>query len=383
MRHIINTIAYLLLVNPYTKILKNSSMTDTNKNIAKSPSRKKKFRDTTVTLAHGSGGQAMRDLIDDIFVGSFGNPALADLEDGVSFPIQSLAQLGDRLTFTTDSFVVDPLFFPGGDIGTLAVNGTVNDLAVSGATPLYLSCSVIVEEGLAVDSLRKVAASIQQAAEAANVQIVTGDTKVVPKGSADKLFLNTAGIGMVREGINVKSDRLQPGDAILVNGPLGDHGTAILIARGELALDTNVASDCQPLHGLVDTIINACPQVKAMRDATRGGVATVLNEFATASGVGIRLQESQVPIREEVKGVCEILGFDPLYLANEGKLVVAVPQEAAETVLAAMQSHPAGQESKMIGEVVEAAAGVVWMQTGFGSERVVDMLVGEQLPRIC
>ena len=343
----------------------------------------RKVRDTTITLAHGSGGKAMRDLIDDVFVSSFDNPILGQLEDQASLSLATLLAQGDRLAFTTDSYVVDPLFFPGSDIGALAVNGTVNDLAVSGAKPLFLTCSVILEEGFAVETLRRVVQSMKSAAATAGVQIVTGDTKVVNRGSADKLFINTAGIGVIPEGIAISGHNLQPGDVVLVNGTLGDHGTAILIARGELALETPIKSDCQALNGLVETILATCRQVHAMRDATRGGLATVLNEFALASNLGIRLNEQSLPIRGEVKGTCEILGLDPLYLANEGKLVVVVPRSHAESVLSAMKSHPAGKEACIVGEVTASPPGVVMMQTIFGSERIVDMLVGDQLPRIC
>lgn len=339
--------------------------------------------EATITLAHGSGGSAMRDLIADVFVGSFDNPALSALEDQARFDLAALAQRGDRLAFTTDSYVVDPLFFPGGDIGTLAVNGTVNDLAVSGAVPLYLTCAVILEEGLPLATLRRVVQSLQAAAQQAGVQIVTGDTKVVPRGSADQLFLNTAGIGMIPAGINPEARQIQPGDVVLVNGPIGNHGAAILAAREDLALTTALESDCQPLHGLVQVIAQCCPQVRALRDATRGGLATVLNEFASSAGVSIYLQESALPVEPAVSGLCELLGLDPLYLANEGKLVVVVPPQASDRVLAAMQSHPAGEGSRIIGTVADAPARTVVMQTALGSHRVVDMLVGDQLPRIC
>ncbi len=345
--------------------------------------RPNKIKDTAITLAHGSGGKAMRDLIDDIFVGSFDNPILSQLEDQATIPLAQLISQGDRLAFTTDSYVVDPLFFPGSNIGELAINGTVNDLAVSGAKPLYLTCSMIMEEGLPIKTLRQVVLSMKTAADAAGVQVVTGDTKVVHRGSADKLFINTAGIGVIREGVSISAHHIQPGDAVIINGKLGDHGAAILIARGELALSTDINSDCQPLNGLVDAILEVSPQIHAMRDATRGGVATVLNEFAQSSEVGIRLDEASIPIREEVNGVCEILGLDPLYLANEGKLVVIVPRSHAESVLSVMKSHPAGEDSCIVGEVIDSPPGVVLLQTAFGAERIVDMLVGDQLPRIC
>ena len=351
--------------------------------LEKNRKKRAKVTDTHITLAHGSGGKAMRDLIDDIFVTTFNNPILSQLEDQASFNLASLMQLGDRLAFTTDSYVVDPLFFPGSNIGELAVNGTVNDLAVSGAKPLYLSCSVILEEGLSIETLRKIAQSMQIAAQKADVQIVTGDTKVVHRGAADKLFINTTGIGIIRPNICISASNIKPGDAIIINGEIGNHGTAILIARGELALESDIKSDCQPLHDLVAKILDICPEIHAMRDATRGGLATVLNEFALTSNVGIRLEEESIPIREEVKGVCEILGLEPYYLANEGKLVIAVASENADKILSVMKSHPAGKNAAIIGQVTSSPQGIVLLKTSFGSERIIDMLVGEQLPRIC
>jgi len=336
-----------------------------------------------VTLAHGAGGKAMRELIGGMVLGHFGNPLLGPLEDQARIAMDELAAQGDRLAFTTDSFVVDPLEFPGGDIGKLAVYGTVNDLAVSGARPLYLSCALILEEGLELALLDRMLASMKEAAAAAGVSIVTGDTKVVHRGAADKLFINTAGIGVVPAGVEIAAHRARPGDVVLVNGYLGDHGAAILQARGELALAAGIASDCQPLHGLVDAMRAACADVRCLRDATRGGLATVLNEFAESSGVGIRLEEGCLPVRDTVRGVCEILGLDALYLANEGKLAAVVPAGDAERVLAAMRAHPAGRDSRIIGEVIPGRRRRVTLRTAFGSERVVDMLVGEQLPRIC
>lgn len=325
----------------------------------------------------------MRDAIAEIFVKTFDNPTLALLEDQARFDLADLVALGDRLAFTTDSYVVDPLFFPGGDIGTLAINGTVNDLAVSGAKPLYLTCSVILEEGLPLDTLRGIVQSMKQAADEAGVQVVTGDTKVVPRGSADKIFINTAGIGIIPQGIAPAAARIRSGDVVLINGTIGDHGTAIMVAREDLALTSTIASDCQPLNGLVAAIIEACPEVRAMRDATRGGLATVLNEFAQSAKVGIRLQESALPVKTEVNATCELLGLDPIYLANEGKLVVVVPPDSAESVLQAMRSHPAGRDSCIIGEAIDSPNGVVLLKTAFGSERIVDMLASDQLPRIC
>jgi len=336
-----------------------------------------------VTLAHGGGGSAMRNLIDDVFVSVFDNPALAPLEDQARFPLAELSRLGDRLAFTTDSYVVDPLFFPGGDIGKLAVCGTINDLAVGGATPLYLTCSAIIEEGLDVDTLRALAKSMATAAADAGVSIVTGDTKVVHKGTCDKLFLNTAGIGMIRDGLNLGAGRCRPGDAILVNGLLGDHGAAILNARGDMAFSTAIESDCAALHELIGELLAAAPASRFIRDATRGGLATVLNEAARASGAGIEISEAAIPMREEVKAFCEILGLDPLYLANEGKIVCVVPEEEEGAALQAMRGHPLGRLSEIIGRVTGESPGRVVMNTAFGGQRIVDMLVGDQLPRIC
>ncbi|WP_309639192.1 hydrogenase expression/formation protein HypE [Methylibium sp.] len=358
-------------------------MNDRARAVAVEPRRRATLRDAHVTLAHGSGGKAMRNLIEDVFLGAFDNPLLSPLEDQAVMPLAGLAEHGDRLAFTTDTYVVSPLFFNGGDIGTLAVAGTVNDLAVSGARPLYLSCGVVIEEGLPVETLRRVVASMKRVAAEAGVAIVTGDTKVVERGAADKLFINTAGIGVVPRGVAISAANARPGDVVIVNGTLGDHGTAILIARAQLALESDVPSDCQPLYSLVAAMLAACPDIHCLRDATRGGVATVLNEFAESSQVAIRIDETSLPLREDVKGACEILGLDPLYLANEGKLVAIVAPEAAPRVLAAMRAHPAGRGSAVIGQVAEEPRGMVVLRTGFGGDRIVDMLVGEQLPRIC
>ncbi len=337
----------------------------------------------TVTLAHGGGGKAMKDLIDDVFVGAFDNPALAPLEDQARFDLAALSAKGDRLAFTTNSFVVDPLFFPGGDIGKLAVCGTVNDLAVGGAVPLYLSCAMIIEEGVPIEMLRRIAHSMAEAAAEAGVAIATGDTKVVGKGACDKLFITTTGIGVIAAERVFGAHLARPGDAVLVNGLLGDHGAAILGARGDMALETLIESDCAPLNGLIEALIAAAPNVRFIRDATRGGAATVLNEIADASQIAIEIDETATPIRTEVKAFCEILGLDPLYLANEGKIVVVTPPEEAQAALAAMQAHPLGEGASIIGSVRDGLAGRVTMQTVFGGRRIVDMLVGEQLPRIC
>jgi len=337
----------------------------------------------TVTLAHGGGGKAMKDLIDDVFVSAFDNPLLAPLDDQARIALGEFLGHGDRLAFTTDSYVVDPLFFPGGDIGRLAVCGTVNDLAVGGATPLYLSCAAIIEEGCPVELLRRVARSMADAAREAGVKIVTGDTKVVHRNACDKLFLTTSGVGTIRRGTELDARLVRAGDAVLVNGMLGDHGAAILAARGDLALDGDIASDCAPLNGLTRALLETCPATRFMRDATRGGVATLLNEVAQAGAVEILIDEEALPIREEVRGMCEILGLDPLYLANEGKFVAIVPQEDAESALATMRAHPLGRQARMIGRVSRQCESRVLMRTLFGGTRIVDMLVGDQLPRIC
>jgi len=347
------------------------------------PRRRGVLAADTVTLAHGGGGKAMKDLIDDVFVSAFDNPLLAPLDDQARIGLSDFSLHGNRLAFTTDSYTVDPLFFPGADIGKLAVCGTVNDLAVGGATPLYLSCAAIIEEGCSVELLRRVARSMAAAAQEAGVKIVTGDTKVVHRNACDKLFLTTSGVGAIKRGVELDATLVRAGDVVLVNGVLGDHGATILAARGDLALDGDIASDCAPLNDLTQALLNACPATRFMRDATRGGVATVLNEIAAAAAVEIVIDESTVPIREEVKGVCEILGLDPLYLANEGKLVAIVPAEDADCALATMRAHPLGRDARVIGRVSERAESRVLMRTLFGGTRIVDMLVGDQLPRIC
>jgi hydrogenase expression/formation protein HypE len=336
----------------------------------------------SVTLAHGGGGQAMKDLIDDVFIRAFDSSG-APLEDQARIELADIAARGDRLAFTTDSFVVDPLVFPGGDIGKLAVCGTVNDLAVGGARPLYLSCAAIIEEGLAIDELRHIANSMSMTAREAGVAIITGDTKVVQRGCCDKLFLTTTGVGVIRAGMHLGVDRAQVGDVVLVNGALGDHGAAILCARGDMMLEAPIASDCACLHSLIESLLDAAPDVRFVRDATRGGAATVLNEIAEASGVAIDIEEDSTPIRAEVKAFCEILGLDPLYLANEGKIVVVAPAAQADDALAAMRANALGREACRIGQVTDGEGGRVTMRTGLGGRRIVDMLVGEQLPRIC
>ncbi|MBU6450378.1 MAG: hydrogenase expression/formation protein HypE [Cyanobacteria bacterium REEB67] len=336
-----------------------------------------------ITMAHGSGGKAMKDLIDAIFLDAFDNEELAKLDDQARFTLATLQAHGDRLALTTDSYVVFPIFFPGGDIGKLAVAGTVNDLAVGGAKPLYLTCSFILEEGLAVADLRRIVQSIKETALTAGVTIVTGDTKVVERGSADKIFINTAGIGVIASNIDLGPANARPGDVVLINGTIGDHGAAIVQARGDLAIDSNIQSDCRPLNSLIAAMLQICPHIRSLRDATRGGIATVLNEFAAASNMCFRIDETAIPLKSEVRGICEILGLDPYYLANEGKIVAVVPAEEAEAILACMRAHPDGKESAIIGEVMQTPENMVVLKTIFGGVKVLDMLVGDQLPRIC
>ena len=338
------------------------------------------LREEIVTLAHGGGGKAMRDLIENVFTSVF-QPA--SMEDQARLTAEALRQEGAQLAFTTDSFVVDPVEFPGGDIGKISVCGTINDLAVGGAQPLWLSAAFIIEEGCEIALLRRIVASMAAEAKKAGVKIVTGDTKVVGRGSADKVFVTTSGIGVIPAGRGLSANMVKPGDVAIVNGVLGDHGTAILAARGDMALSTSIKSDCAGLGHLMEAVLEVAPSTRAARDATRGGLASALNEIALASGCGIEIDEGSLPLRDEVKGVCEILGLDPLYLANEGRLVLFVPAEDADVALAAMRQIPEGESACIIGRTVERHAGTVVMRTRFGGSRIIDMLVGEQLPRIC
>ncbi|MGQ4609687.1 hydrogenase expression/formation protein HypE [Raoultella ornithinolytica] len=333
----------------------------------------------SVQLAHGSGGQAMQQLIASLFMQAFANPWLAEQEDQARLDLAQLTAQGDRLAFSTDSYVIDPLFFPGGDIGKLAVCGTANDVAVSGALPRYLSCGFILEEGLEMATLERVVNSMALTAQAAEIAIVTGDTKVVPRGAADKLFINTAGIGAIPADIRWGAQQIAPGDVLLVSGTLGDHGATILNLREQLGLDGALASDCAVLTPLIQTL-RALPGIKALRDATRGGVNAVAHEFA-ASGCGIELHEQKLPVNETVRGVCELLGLDALNFANEGKLVIAVAREAAEAALAQLQSHPLGRHAAIIGDVVERP-GVRTIGL-YGVKRTLDLPHAEPLPRIC
>lgn len=331
-----------------------------------------------VLLGHGSGGRLTAALIREIFLPAFRNPALERLDDQAIVNINGL-----RLAMTTDSFVVKPLFFPGGDIGSLAVHGTVNDLAMGGAQPLYLSAAFILEEGLPMETLRRVVDSLHRAAADAGIEVVTGDTKVVEKGKGDGLFINTTGIGVVPDGVSLSSDQARPGDAVLLSGLIGDHGIAILAQREGLEFESEIRSDSAPLHLLVAALLEATPAVRCMRDPTRGGLSSTLNEIAARSGVGMELDERTIPVSEAVRGACELLGLDPLYVANEGKLVAIVAPEAAEKALAALRSHPLGREAQIIGRVTESHAGLVVLRTALGTTRIVDVLSGDQLPRIC
>ena len=334
-----------------------------------------------VLLGHGSGGKLSADLIERLFLPAFGDETLVRLEDQATLHLNG--ESGARIAFTTDSYVVRPLFFPGGDIGKLAVHGTINDLAVGGATPLFLSAAFILEEGLPMESLRRIAASMRAACDEAGVRLVTGDTKVVDRGKGDQVFINTSGIGVLPEGRNLSIRNAQPGDKIIVSGTIGDHGIAIMSVREGIEFETVLESDTAPLAGLTNAMLEACPAIRCMRDPTRGGLSSALNELAKASGVGVRLDEAAIPIRREVHAACEMLGLDALYVANEGKLLAVVPSDAADRLLATMRQHPLGKDAAVIGEVVVDRSRMVVMRSLVGGERVVTMLSGEQLPRIC
>jgi hydrogenase expression/formation protein HypE len=332
----------------------------------------------TILLGHGSGGKLSAELVRDIFLPYLNNPVLARLDD------QAIVNIaGRRLAFTTDSFVVKPLFFPGGDIGSLAVHGTVNDLAMGGATPLFLSAAFIIEEGFSIDQLRRIVASMHEAAASADVQVVTGDTKVVEKGKGDGLFINTTGIGVVPDNIDLSANRACPGDRVLLSGSIGEHGIAILAQREGLEFESEVVSDSAALHTLVAAMLRVSPGIRCMRDPTRGGLSSSLNEIAQQSNVGIEIEESSIPVREEVRGACELLGLDPLYVANEGKLIAIVPPDVAREMIDVMRQHPLGRNAQIIGTVKSENQGLVTMRTPFGTTRIVDMLAGDQLPRIC
>ena len=332
----------------------------------------------TIQLAHGAGGRLSAELIDKIFLPCFTNETLDRLEDQAI-----LENPNGRLAFTTDSFVVNPVVFPGGNIGELAVNGTVNDVCMSGAQPLYLSVGFILEEGLEIDELHNIVLSMRNAADKAGVKIVTGDTKVVNKGACDKLFINTSGIGVVEEGINISAANLQPGDKILLSGTIADHGMAVMTVREGLSFRSQIKSDTAALNHLVKDMLSVTKNIHAMRDPTRGGLATTLNELAKSSNAGIHIHQQEIPVREDVNSACEILGIDPLYVANEGKLVAVVPADAAEDMLAAMHRNEFGKDARIIGEVTKKHEGMVIMRNTLGVDRIIDIPLGEQLPRIC
>jgi hydrogenase expression/formation protein HypE len=337
-----------------------------------------RVREERITMSHGAGGKATQTLIEAVFLDAFRNPLLEPLEDSARLQAGTA-----RLAFTTDSYVVSPLFFPGGSISDLAVNGTVNDLSMAGAVPKFLSVGFILEEGFPVADLITIAASMQTAALLAGVQIVTGDTKVVQKGKADGCYINTAGVGLLAGDVSLGVAQARPGDAILVSGPIGDHGVTIMLARGELDIEADVCSDTAPLNGLVADLLAAAPGVRALRDATRGGVATILNEIATAAGVGVLVAEDDIPVRAEVRGAAELLGIDPMYVACEGRLVAVVSPDQADAALTALRAHPQGRQAAVIGKVTEQPPGIVQLKTAFGGTRIVDLLVGDPLPRIC
>jgi hydrogenase expression/formation protein HypE len=335
--------------------------------------RAPRVREERITLAHGAGGRATHTLVEDVFLGAFANPTLASMDDAAV-----LATRTGRLAFTTDSYVVSPLFFPGGSIGDLAVNGTINDLATSGARPLALSAAFVLEEGFPVDELRRIAVAMGSAADAAGVSVVTGDTKVVERGKGDGCYVTTAGVGVVDHELRLSADQARPGDVVLVSGPIGDHGITIMLARGELDLQAEIVSDTAALHQMSAALVRCAPGLRLMRDATRGGVATILNEIAAASAVGVVLDEDSVPVRPVVRGACELLGIDPLYVACEGRLVAVVAMADSAAALAAM-----GPDAEVVGRISDEPPGVVLLRTSFGGTRIVDMLVGDPLPRIC
>lgn len=338
-----------------------------------------RLRDAHVTLSHGSGGKSSHALIESLILPAFRNPLLDGDADAALFATRGAA----RMALTTDSYVVSPLFFPGGDIGRLAVHGTINDLAVSGARPVALSVGLILEEGLDMETLRRVIASMAAAAAAAGVPIVTGDTKVVHRGKADQLFVNTAGVGTIDGSVHLSAEHVRPGDVVIVSGYVGDHGMAVMLAREALEIEAAIESDSAPLHTLVAALLAAAPATRVMKDPTRGGMATTLNEIARRARVGIAIDEERVPVRDAVRGACEILGLDPLHIANEGKLVAIVPPAEADAALAALRAHGLGMHAAIVGEVVKEPAGMVLLRTGIGGSRVLDMLVGDPLPRIC
>jgi hydrogenase expression/formation protein HypE len=336
-----------------------------------------------IVLGHGGGGKLSNELIENLFLPAFANETLEKLGDAAAIDLGEIVKNGSRLAYSTDSFVVNPLFFPGGNIGDLAINGTVNDVAMSGAKPLFLSAGFIIEEGFEMEKLGEIVGSMSRAANAADVSVVTGDTKVVERGKGDGVYINTSGIGIIPEGVNIAPNLAQTGDVVIVSGEIGLHGIAIMSVREGLEFDAPIFSDCAPLHNLVAEMLEVTKEIHVLRDATRGGVASVLNEIAKSSKVGIVLQENKLPVSRIVRSACEILGFDPLYVANEGKLVAILPREFADEMIAKIRRNEYGEKAEIIGEVVSQHAGMVVAKTGIGGTRVVDLQLGEQLPRIC
>ncbi|WP_278619491.1 hydrogenase expression/formation protein HypE [Varibaculum cambriense] len=369
----------------------NNDEAKVNSNIARVRSRGMKLKDEYVTLSHGAGGKASAALVDQVFVSGYGNEVLAELTDAGVLPLAELlgSDSGDgsfdggKLAMSTDSYVVNPIVFPGGSIGELAVNGTVNDLAVSGAIPKVISAGFILEEGLPIADLRREVQAMREAAENAGVRIVTGDTKVVPKGSGDKLFINTAGIGIVPPSRQLGADQVQRGDRIIVSGAIADHGMSVMMARGDLAIEAPIKSDTRAVNHLVEALMAAVPDTRWMRDATRGGLGTVLNELAVATGLGIAIEDESIPVHDMTRGACDMLGIDPIYVANEGMFCAVVPADQVDTALEALRALPGGEEAANIGRVVSKPESSVVMVTAFGGTRMIDMLVGDPLPRIC
>lgn len=341
--------------------------------------RRPRLLDEVVTLAHGAGGKSSAALIDSVFLEAFRNPELEQMGDGAVLTLPS----GERLAFSTDSFVVSPLQFPGGSIGHLAVHGTVNDLAVSGARPQWLSAAFVIAEGFEIAKLREIVADMAEAARAAGVQLVTGDTKVVPRGAADGLYITTSGVGIIPAGRQLSARSVRPGDKVVLSGTLGDHGMSVMLARGDLALEADLHSDTAPVHELVEALLSAAPSTRWMRDPTRGGLGTICNELAQDAGVAVILDELLLPVAPMVQGACDLLGIDPLYVANEGKFVAVVPPDEAEPAVAALRAHAYGRNAAVIGEIIAEPEGIVALRTPFGGSRIVDMLVGDPLPRIC
>lgn len=369
----------------------NQDESKVNSNIARVRSRGMKLKDDYVTLSHGAGGKASAALVDQVFVSGYGNEVLAELTDAGVLPLAELLGTdsedaglgGGKLAMSTDSYVVNPIVFPGGSIGELAVNGTVNDLAVSGAIPKVISAGFILEEGLPIADLRREVQAMREAAENAGVRIVTGDTKVVPKGSGDKLFINTAGIGIVPPSRQLGASQVQRGDRIIVSGAIADHGMSVMMARGDLAIEAPIKSDTRAVNHLVEALMAAVPQTRWMRDATRGGLGTVLNELAVATGWGIAIEDESIPVHDMTRGACDMLGIDPIYVANEGMFCAVVPADQVDTALEALRALPGGEEAANIGRVVSKPESSVVMVTAFGGTRMIDMLVGDPLPRIC